>query len=82
MKSAVGTQCRSNGGFQNFHFFRDLNDQQNSKDEPCGNIMRVMLHGCQTTAALIANVLTNLVMHLEIQDKVAICLFCLYLSSS
>lgn len=70
MKSADATQCRSNDGFQNCHFFCDLNDQQNSKDEPCGNIMRVMLHGCQTTAALIANVLTNLVMHMEIQDKV------------
>lgn len=82
MKSADGTQCRSNGGLQNCHFFRDLNDQQNSKEEPCGNIMRVMLHGCQTTVALIGNVLTNLVMHLEIQDNVAICLFCLQLSSS
>jgi len=77
MKSADGMQCRSNGGFQNCHFFHDLNDQKNSKEEPCGNIMCVMLHGCQTTAALIANVLTNLVMHLEIQDKVAICFFCL-----
>ncbi|KAK7259632.1 hypothetical protein RIF29_25244 [Crotalaria pallida] len=48
----------------------DLNVHQNSKEEPCGNIMRVMFHGCQTTAALIANVLTRLAMHREIQDKV------------
>ncbi|KAK7273750.1 hypothetical protein RIF29_14813 [Crotalaria pallida] len=48
----------------------DLNDHQNSKEEPCGNIMRVMFHGCQTTDALIANVLTRLAMHREIQDKV------------
>ncbi|XP_058722138.1 cytochrome P450 81F1-like [Vicia villosa] len=45
-------------------------DQQTSKEESYGNIMRVTLHGSQTTAALIANVLTNLIMHPEIQDKV------------
>lgn len=70
LKSADGAQCRSNVGSENFQFFRDLNDCENSKLEHCGNIMLMMLHGCQTTAALIANVLTNLVMHLEIQDKV------------
>jgi hypothetical protein len=82
MKSADSAQYSSNDSFQNYHFFRDHNDQQNSKEEPYGNIMRVMLHGCQTTGSLIANVLTNLAVHLEIQDKVAICLFCLNLSSS
>jgi hypothetical protein len=82
MKSADSAQYISNDSFQNYHFFRDHNDQQNSKEEPYGNIMRVMLHGCQTTGSLIANVLTNLAVHLEIQDKVAICLFCLNLSSS
>ncbi|CAK8564919.1 unnamed protein product [Lathyrus sativus] len=49
---------------------KSANDQQNSKEEHYGNIMRVMLHGSQTTAALIANVLTNLIMNSEIQDKV------------
>ncbi|GAU48390.1 hypothetical protein TSUD_118160 [Trifolium subterraneum] len=70
MKLADGAQYSSNDSFQNYHFFRDLNDEQNSKEDPYGNIMRVMLHGCQTTGSLIANVLTNLAVHLEIQDKV------------
>ncbi|XP_027341306.1 alpha-humulene 10-hydroxylase-like isoform X2 [Abrus precatorius] len=70
MKSAHGAQCCSDDEFQNSYFFRDLNNHQGVKEESCGNIMRVMFHGCQTTAALIANVLTRLVMHPEIQDKV------------
>lgn len=61
---------------------KSANDQQNSKEEHYGNIMHVMLHASQTTATLIANVLTNLIMNSEIQDKVKICLFCLYLSGS
>lgn len=78
MKSAQGEQCCSDYEFQDCYFFRDLKDNQNSKEEPCGNIMRVMFHGCQTTAALIADVLSRLVTHLEIQDKVAFCLLCLH----
>ncbi|XP_061353472.1 cytochrome P450 78A5-like isoform X2 [Gastrolobium bilobum] len=70
MKSVHDTQCCSDDEFQDYYFFRDLSDDQNAKEGPCANIMRVMFHGCQTTAALIANVLTRLVMHLEIQDKV------------
>ncbi|CAJ2638724.1 unnamed protein product [Trifolium pratense] len=68
--SKDGAHYNSNDSFQNYHFFRDLNDQQNSNEETYGNIMRLMLHGCQTTGSLIANVLTNLAVHLEIQDKV------------
>ncbi|XP_057451331.1 geranylhydroquinone 3''-hydroxylase CYP76B74-like isoform X2 [Lotus japonicus] len=70
MKSADGAQCCSDNEFHNYYFSHDLNGHQNADDETCGNIMRVMFHGCQTTAALIANVLTNLVTHLELQDKV------------
>ncbi|KAK7322559.1 hypothetical protein VNO77_25945 [Canavalia gladiata] len=69
-KSAHGAQCCSDDEFQDYYFFRDLKDHQYSKEELCGNIMRVMFHGCQTTAALIANLLTRLVLHPEIQDKV------------
>ncbi|KAG5033420.1 hypothetical protein JHK85_017402 [Glycine max] len=69
-KSADGAQCCSGDDFQDYFFFRDLKDHQDGKEEPCGNIMRVIFHGCQTTSALITNVLTRLVMHLEIQDKV------------
>lgn len=49
---------------------KSANDQKNSKEEHYGNIMSVMLHGSQTIATLIANVLTNLIMNSEIQDKV------------
>ena len=77
-KSADGAQCCSGDDFQDYFFFRDLKDHQDGKEEPCGNIMRVIFHGCQTTSALITNVLTRLVMHLEIQDKVSICSFCLH----
>ncbi|RDX61281.1 11-oxo-beta-amyrin 30-oxidase, partial [Mucuna pruriens] len=70
MKSAHGAQCCSDDEFQDYYFFRDLKDHQDGKEEPCGNIMRVIFHGCQTTSALINNVLTWLVMHPEIQDKV------------
>ncbi|XP_054815984.1 3,9-dihydroxypterocarpan 6A-monooxygenase-like [Prosopis cineraria] len=51
-------------------FLGEHRDHNTAKEEPYGNIMGVMFHGCQTTAALISNVLTMLVMHPEIQDKV------------
>ncbi|KAK7271523.1 hypothetical protein RJT34_27497 [Clitoria ternatea] len=70
MKLAHGVQCCSDDEFHDYHFFHDLNNHQDDKEEPCGNIMRVMFHGCQTTAALISSVLTSLAMHPEIQDKV------------
>ncbi|OIW13309.1 hypothetical protein TanjilG_02829 [Lupinus angustifolius] len=70
MKSAHCEQSCSSDEFWDCRFFRDLNDNPNSKEEPCGNIMRVMFHGCQTTAALIANLLTRLAMHLDIQDEI------------
>ncbi|CAJ1958751.1 unnamed protein product [Sphenostylis stenocarpa] len=65
-----GSQCCSDGEFQDYYFFRDLKDYQDGKEEPCGNVMRMIFHGCQSTSALITNVLTRLVMHMEIQDKV------------
>uniref|UniRef100_A0A1D1ZGW4 Cytochrome P450 734A1 n=1 Tax=Anthurium amnicola TaxID=1678845 RepID=A0A1D1ZGW4_9ARAE len=41
-----------------------------SKDEPCGNIMGMMFHGCLTTSGLINSILTSLAMNPEIQDKI------------
>ncbi|KAF1894231.1 hypothetical protein Lal_00004155 [Lupinus albus] len=70
MKSAHDEQHCSDDEFGDCYFFRDLNDHPNSKEERCGNVMRVMFHGCQTTAALIANILTRLALHLDIQDKI------------
>lgn len=51
-------------------FFEDFNGHLNPVEEPCGNIMGVMFHGCLTTAGLIGSILTRLVMHPEIQEKV------------
>ncbi|MQL89164.1 hypothetical protein Taro_021741 [Colocasia esculenta] len=40
-----------------------------SKDEPCGNIMCMLFHGCLTTAELIGSILTRLATNPEIQEK-------------
>jgi len=71
MKSADGAKCCSDDDFQDYYFFRDLKDHQDGKEEPCGNVMRMIFHGCQTTSILITDILTRLVMHMEIQDKVS-----------
>ncbi|KAI3926968.1 hypothetical protein MKX01_032883 [Papaver californicum] len=47
----------------------DLDGHLNG-DEPCGNVMGVMFHGCLTTAGLIGSILTMFVIHPEIQDKI------------
>ncbi|XP_014498561.1 cytochrome P450 3A31-like isoform X1 [Vigna radiata var. radiata] len=70
MKSADGAKCCSDDEFQDYYFFRDLKDHRDGKEESCGNVMRMIFHGCQTTSVLITDVLTRLVMHGEIQDKV------------
>lgn len=41
------------------------------EEEPYGNIMGMMFHGCLTTAGLINNILVRLATHPEIQNKVA-----------
>ncbi|KAM3685753.1 hypothetical protein ACB098_11G144400 [Castanea mollissima] len=51
-------------------FSYELNGHLNAREEPCGNIMGVMFHGCLTTAGLIGNLLERLVTHPEIQDKI------------
>ncbi|KAK9283369.1 hypothetical protein L1049_011611 [Liquidambar formosana] len=55
--------------------FQELSGNLNIREEPCGNIMGVMFHGCLTTAGLIGNILARLVMHPELQDKVGIFYF-------
>lgn len=42
----------------------------NQREDPNGNVMGMMFHGCLTTAGLIGNVLARLSMHPEIQEKV------------
>lgn len=51
-------------------FFWDLGGHDDTGYEPCGEIISLMFHGSLTMAALIANILTRLVTHVEIQDKV------------
>ncbi|XP_043722707.1 protein LUTEIN DEFICIENT 5, chloroplastic-like isoform X2 [Telopea speciosissima] len=48
----------------------EFNGHHDAREEPCGNIMGVMFHGCLTTAGLIGDILTRLVMHPEIQEKI------------
>ncbi|XP_057976259.1 uncharacterized protein LOC131163641 [Malania oleifera] len=49
---------------------RGLDHLLDAKEEPCGNIMGVMFHGCLTSAILIGNILARLATHPEIQDKI------------
>jgi hypothetical protein len=43
-----------------------------SEEEICGNIMGLMLHGISTSANLIGNILTRLVVFPKLQDQVQI----------
>ncbi|KAJ7949409.1 putative Cytochrome P450 [Quillaja saponaria] len=67
IETASGAKSCSDAVFQDFS---KLGDHHNATEEPCGNIMRMMLHGCQTTTGLIDNMLSRLAMHPEIQDKI------------
>eukprot|EP00257_Ricinus_communis_P019690 XP_015578748.1 cytochrome P450 4X1 isoform X2 [Ricinus communis] len=49
---------------------RDLDGHINAREEPCGNIMGMMFHGCIATASLLGNILDRLVTNPEIQDKI------------
>ncbi|XP_058107367.1 uncharacterized protein LOC131250953 [Magnolia sinica] len=51
-------------------FSEELKGHLDPREEPCANIMGVMFHGCLTTAGLIGSILTRLVMHPEIQEKI------------
>lgn len=59
-------------------FLYGLNDHVNPNEEPCGNIMGVMFHGCLTTASLIASILERLATNPEIQEKVTVLFFFLF----
>ncbi|KAF2300855.1 hypothetical protein GH714_017840 [Hevea brasiliensis] len=50
-------------------FSRELDGHLNSREEPCGNIMGMMFHGCLATAGLMTNILERLATNPEIQDK-------------
>lgn len=51
-------------------FQEEMEEYLISKEEPCGNILSLMFHGCLATASLISSILTRLVLHPELQKKV------------
>ncbi|KAK9156590.1 hypothetical protein Scep_003164 [Stephania cephalantha] len=51
-------------------FLEQIDGHLNPCMGSCGNAMGMMFHGCLTSTGLISNVLTRLVMHPEIQDKI------------
>eukprot|EP00262_Sarcandra_glabra_P020839 TRINITY_DN8471_c0_g1_i1.p1 TRINITY_DN8471_c0_g1~~TRINITY_DN8471_c0_g1_i1.p1 ORF type:complete len:589 (-),score=83.32 TRINITY_DN8471_c0_g1_i1:532-2298(-) len=51
-------------------FLEESSGHLDRREDPCGNIMGLMFHGCLTAAGLIGNILTMLVMHPEIQEKI------------
>ncbi|KAH6791629.1 hypothetical protein C2S52_002106 [Perilla frutescens var. hirtella] len=51
-------------------FLWESDGHDNTEYEPCGEIISLMFHGSLTMAALIANILTRLVTHMDIQDKI------------
>lgn len=61
------TECRQNC---KSGFFWEFDAHDHMEHEPCGEIISLMFHGSLTMAALIANILTRLVTHADIQDKV------------
>ncbi|KAJ6414507.1 hypothetical protein OIU84_003497 [Salix udensis] len=51
-------------------FWRSFGGDINAREEPCGNIMGLMFHGCIATTSLIGSILERLVADAEIQDKI------------
>ncbi|KAI3448756.1 hypothetical protein Pfo_005421 [Paulownia fortunei] len=60
-------KCRQNCKSE---FLWDFGGHDDTEYEPCGEIISLMFHGSLTMGALIANILTRLVTHLDIQDKI------------
>ncbi|KAJ6326100.1 hypothetical protein OIU78_013233 [Salix suchowensis] len=58
-------------GTANDKFFsQELGGDINAREEPCGNIMGLMFHGCIATTSFIGSILERLVADAEIQDKI------------
>jgi hypothetical protein len=55
---------------QDNFFYQELGGDLIAREEPCGNIMGLMFHGCIATTSLIGSILERLVADAEIQDKV------------
>ncbi|XP_077241605.1 cytochrome P450 734A1-like [Tasmannia lanceolata] len=67
--AGIGT-FSPNGTMAGSLLLEAFNDHLNPREELCGNIMGVMFHGSLTCAGLIGSILTRLVMHPEIQEKI------------
>ncbi|GLT88639.1 hypothetical protein SLE2022_066560 [Rubroshorea leprosula] len=70
METTSGAPSCSSNVVQDNLSMQGLNNHLHAREEPCGNIMGVMFHGCLTTAGLINNMLARLATHPEIQDKI------------
>ncbi|XVF00163.1 hypothetical protein REPUB_Repub03eG0261500 [Reevesia pubescens] len=70
MNATVGSKSFSGIFLQDKFSLQELNGHLNAREEPCGNIMGLMFHGCVTTGGLINNMLMRLVTHPEIQHKI------------
>ncbi|EOY19589.1 Cytochrome P450, putative isoform 5 [Theobroma cacao] len=70
MEATVGSKSYSGIFLQDFFSLEELNCHLKAREEPCGNIMGMMFHGCLTTAGLISNMLVRLVTHPETQHKI------------
>ncbi|KAH7536611.1 hypothetical protein FEM48_Zijuj03G0003100 [Ziziphus jujuba var. spinosa] len=67
---AYGVPSCSVIGMPDEFILEELKSHLNVREEPCGNIMGIMFHGCLTTAGLINNILMRLVTNPEIQNKI------------
>jgi len=70
IKAASGAPPSNGVEMQDKLFSPELDGHLNEREEPCGNIMGVMFHGCIATASLIGSILERLVTDVEMQDKV------------
>ncbi|CAK7336452.1 unnamed protein product [Dovyalis caffra] len=70
IKGVSGAPPSSSVEMQHKFFSQELDGHGNAREEPCGNIMGVMFHGCIATASLIGSILEKLITDVEIQDKI------------
>ncbi|KAL9407133.1 hypothetical protein Peur_004105 [Populus x canadensis] len=70
IKAASGAPPSNGVEMQDKLFSPELDGHLNEREEPFGNIMGVMFHGCIATASLIGSILERLVTDAEIQDKI------------
>lgn len=75
-KDVVGEPARNTMFFRNIlSDYSSLHGEKEaysvSKEEPFGDILGVMFHGCLTITNLVCSILTRLVLHPELQKKVS-----------